>query len=93
MENEFEKIPTAKEVFDRMLEMNDECTSVEMMIEFARIHVEAQKKAIKENAKVELDKNWIRKKEKIHPRQLIDTIEVKVNEISIDEAYSIERIK
>lgn len=35
------KIPTAKELFDKMLEENDETTSVDMMIKFAKIHVEA----------------------------------------------------
>jgi hypothetical protein len=41
-------IPTAKELFDKMLEENDECTSTEMMIEFAKLHVE---KALKEAGK------------------------------------------
>ena len=31
---------TAKELFDKMLLENDECTSTEMMIEFAKYHVE-----------------------------------------------------
>lgn len=30
---------TAKELFDKMLQENEECTSTEMMIEFARLHV------------------------------------------------------
>jgi hypothetical protein len=30
---------TAKELFDKMLLENDECTSTEMMITFAKIHV------------------------------------------------------
>ena len=33
-------IPTAKELFNKMLEENDECMSTEMMIEFAKMHVE-----------------------------------------------------
>lgn len=37
---------TAKELFDKMLEENDECTSTEMMIEFAKLHVEDYKKEI-----------------------------------------------
>jgi hypothetical protein len=37
---------TAKELFDKMLEENDECTSTEMMIAFAKLHVaEALNKA------------------------------------------------
>lgn len=39
------KISTAKELFDKMLEENEECTSTEMMIEFAKLHVEAALKA------------------------------------------------
>lgn len=36
----------AKELFDKMLTENDECTSTEMMIEFAKMHVtEALKQA------------------------------------------------
>ena len=34
-------IPTAKELFDKMISENDEVTSTEMMIEFAKMHVEA----------------------------------------------------
>jgi hypothetical protein len=30
---------TAKELFNKMLEENDECTSTEMMVEFAQRHV------------------------------------------------------
>lgn len=38
---------TAHELFYKMLKENDECTSVDMMIEFAKLHVEA---ALKEAA-------------------------------------------
>ena len=40
--------PTAKELFDKMLSENEETTSTEMMIEFARLHVKA---ALKEAVK------------------------------------------
>ena len=41
MENtKVKTIITAKELFDKMLSENDECTSTEMMIEFAKLHVE-----------------------------------------------------
>jgi hypothetical protein len=43
-----EKVPTAKELFDSMLESNDEVTSTEMMIEFAKIHVEAALKDVEQ---------------------------------------------
>ena len=39
---------TAKELFDKMLSKNNECTSTEMMIEFAKYHVE---KALKQASK------------------------------------------
>lgn len=32
---------TAKQLFDKMLEEDAECTSTEMMIKFAKLHVEA----------------------------------------------------
>jgi hypothetical protein len=41
---------TAKELFDKMLEENDECTSTEMMIVFAKIHVTEALKEASENA-------------------------------------------
>ena len=43
-----EKIPTAKELFYEMLDKNEECTSTEMMIEFAKLHVEAALKKASE---------------------------------------------
>ena len=41
---------TAKELFDKMLLENDECTSTEMMIAFAKIHVTEALKQASENA-------------------------------------------
>ena len=38
-------IPTAKELFDKMISENDEVTSTEMMIEFAKMHVEVALRA------------------------------------------------
>ena len=43
-------IPTAKELFNKMLGENDECTSTEMMIEFAKMHVEEALKQASEKA-------------------------------------------
>jgi hypothetical protein len=40
-----EQIPTAKELFDKMLSANGEVTSTEMMIEFAKLHVDSALKA------------------------------------------------
>ncbi len=47
-----EKIPTAKELFDKMLSDNDETTSTEMMIEFAKLHVQSALKQASEKAKI-----------------------------------------
>jgi UDP-N-acetylglucosamine 2-epimerase len=43
---EIKIIPTSKELFDKMLSENDETTSTEMMIEFAKMHVEAALKEV-----------------------------------------------
>ncbi len=48
-----EKILTAKELFDKMISENDETTSTEMMIEFAKMHVEAALKEASENGLVD----------------------------------------
>lgn len=46
-------IPTAKELFNKMLEENDECMSTEMMIEFAKLHVKEALQKAYENADLE----------------------------------------
>ena len=46
---------TAKELFDKMIEENDECTSTEMMIEFAKIHVKEVLKQVSEKVKLETE--------------------------------------
>ena len=43
---------TAKELFDKMLEENDVCTSTEMMVEFAKMHVQEALKQASEKAEV-----------------------------------------
>lgn len=45
-----EKLPTAKELFDKMLSDNHDTTSTEMMITFAKMHVEAALKVACEEA-------------------------------------------
>lgn len=47
-------IPTAKELFDKMISENDETTSTEMMIEFAKLHVEAALKEAEKSIKIGL---------------------------------------
>ena len=82
-----EKIPTAKELFDKMLEINDECTSTEMMIEFAKLHVEQALKEASENAKVQ----------NIYPKYVLnehDEFEYFiVNKDSILNSYPLENVK
>jgi hypothetical protein len=47
---------TAKKMFDKMLQENDECTSTEMMIEFAKFHVTEALKSASQNAETKLIK-------------------------------------
>lgn len=65
----------------------------EALVEFARLHLEAQTKAIVENAKVSLAKDWVRKEETIHPNSLVSSITIKVDEQSILNAYPLDNIK
>lgn len=44
---------TAKELFDKMLEENDECTSTEMMIAFAKLHVDSALNKANENVRLD----------------------------------------
>lgn len=87
------KIPTAKALFNKMLGENDECTSTEMMIDFAKLHVEAALKQASEDGKIELSKDWIRKEETIRPGSLIAPITIKINKDSILQAYPLTNIK
>lgn len=72
---------TAKELFDKMLEENEECTSTEMMIEFAKLHVEAALKAASENATAT---NKAKFKGDCNPQ---------VDENSILNSYPLDKIK
>jgi len=67
--------------------------SVEIMVEFAKMHVAAALKEASENAKASLGKDWIRKEETIHPGQLVDTIIIKVDKDSILNSYPLSNIK
>ena len=75
------QIPTAKELFDKMIEVNDECTSTEMMIEFAKLHVESALKAAAGNADLKY----------LTPPHPYDN--VVVDTMSILNAYPLENIK
>jgi hypothetical protein len=88
-----ERIPTAKELFDKMLSENDEVTSTEMMIEFARIQVTEALIEANKNATIILSEGWIRKEETIHPNSLVDSITIKIFSESILNSYPLENIK
>jgi hypothetical protein len=82
--NNNKQIPTAKELFDKMIEINDECTSTEMMIEFAKLHVEAALKAASEKATIKYEYEGNTGSEYYFEY---------VNSSSILNAYSLENIK
>ena len=49
---------TAKELFNKMLEENDECTSTELMIEFAKLHVREALNQASEKAQADMNFNF-----------------------------------
>lgn len=65
----------------------------EVMIEFAKYHVELALKTASEKAEVFLAKDWIRKTETLHPTSLVDSIKIKVYTPSILNSYLLENIK
>ncbi len=75
---------TAKELFNKMLEENDECTSTEMMIEFAQRHVTEALKQASEKAEIETEYE-----NPVNPS--MGSFEV-VDKCSILDAYSLEEI-
>lgn len=77
-------IPTAKELFNKMLEENDECMSTEMMIEFAKMHVEEALKQASEKVIVNMKDGMDYYYE--------DYIEG-IDKASILNAYSLENVK
>jgi len=76
---------TAKELFDKMLEENDECTSTEMMVEFAKMHVQEALKQSSEKAEVATEYE-----NPVNPS--MGSFEV-VDKCSILDAYSLDNVK
>jgi len=70
---------TAKELFDKMLEGNDECTSTEMMVEFAQRHVTEALKQASENAETK----WVKYTEN----------DYEIDKDSILGSYSLKNVK
>ena len=76
---------TAKELFNRMLEENDECTSTEMMVEFAQRHVTEALRQASEKAELETEYE-----NPVNPS--MGSFEV-VDKSSILDAYSLDNVK
>lgn len=76
---------TAKELFDKMLEENDECTSTEMMLEFAKMHVQEALKQASEKAEVATEYE-----NPVNPS--MGSFEI-VDKCSILDAYSLDNVK
>jgi hypothetical protein len=72
-------IITAKELFNKMLEENDECTSTEMMIEFAQRHVTEALKQAYEKAETK----WVKYTEN----------DYEIDKDSILSSYSLKNVK
>jgi hypothetical protein len=93
--------PTAEETIEKIIKFestNDtiECTVYslsQVMIEFAKLHVEAALKKASEDAKVSLADDWVRKQETIHPGSLVSSITIKVDNESILNSYPLTNIK
>lgn len=68
---------TAQELFYKMLKENDECTSTQMMIEFAKLHVQEALKQASENGEV----------------NVLSYYEYEVDKDSILNAYNLNSIK
>ena len=71
-------VPTAKELFDKVISENDEATSTEMMIEFAKMHVEAALEAASKKAHIQMDEH---------------DLSCSVNKSSVLNAYPLDNIK
>ena len=69
---------TAKEMFDKMLLENDECTSTEMMVAFAKYHVEQALREVSNNAETSIIKY---------------TDDYEINKDSILNTYPLSNIK
>lgn len=85
------QIPTAEEFVNDI--KNIAYSQEEMMIVFAKFHVEEALKSAAENSKVRLAEDWIRKEETIYHGQLIHPITVRVEQESILNSYPLENIK
>ena len=79
-----EKLPTAKELFDKMLSKNVEVTSTEMMIAFAKMHVKEALKQASEKYKMKISDN-------VHELDMNDDW-MEVDKNSILTAYSLDDI-
>lgn len=81
-------IPTAREFYD--MHYSDDC--VVMMVEFAKLHVEAALKAASENITV-MAKNYNGPWKVDFPYAIDDYTDLHIDEDSILNAYPLENIK
>jgi hypothetical protein len=84
---------TAKELFDKMVNENDEITSTDMMIEFAKLHVEQALKAASESRCINMyDKTWFA--QSLEPgTKILDRVNITVDKDSILNSYLLTNIK
>ena len=91
-----EKIPTANELFEQYHGFEADSSSrdiISLMIEFAKIHVEAALKEASEKARVQMGESYMREQIIIHPNSLIDTVIITADAESILNSYSLDNIK
>jgi len=86
-------LPTAKELFDKMLSNNSMTTSTEMMIKFAKLHCEAQLHAILENVSCKNKPKLESTREELESGYVFDQILILPDKDSIINAYPLDLIK
>ena len=91
---------TAEEVMQEHLDPHDclrvsKCydMTLDAMIEFAKMHVEAALKEASEKAKVQMGENYSASNIELHPNSLVYGVTIKCNRDSILNSYPTENIK
>ena len=94
------KIPTANKLIrenDTLILHKVEYVSYKetrsLMVEFAKMHVEAALKEASEKARVQMGESYMREQIIIHPNSLIDTVIITADAESILNSYSLDNIK
>ncbi len=91
---------TAEEVMQEHLDPHDclrvsKCydMTLDAMIEFAKMHVEAALKEASEKAKVQMGENYSASNIELHPNSLVYRVTIKCDKDSILTSYPTENIK